>query len=59
MGETSFIIETLLWIVVVIIMILMIYPTEHNSEEPLYPECFDCKEGTCEGCIVHRKKEVI
>jgi hypothetical protein len=59
MEETSFVIETLLWIVVVIIMILIIYPTEHNSEEPLYPECFDCKESTCEGCLAHRKKEVI
>jgi hypothetical protein len=52
-------IETLLWVIVVFIVWLMIYPNKHNTCDPTYPECFDCKKSSCGGCEGIKEKEVI
>jgi hypothetical protein len=47
------------WLTIIVFIGLMIYPNKHNTCDPTYPECFDCKKSDCGGCEVNKEKEVI
>lgn len=53
--------EPLLLLIVVVVVVIVVGPyighvlcaiAEYCSEEPLYPECFDCNKDSCKGCII-------
>jgi len=49
--------EILLCVVVVGVVWLFVWPNKSNSEDFPYPdECWDCKRGNCNGCIVHKRR---